>query len=359
MASFVVWLVLLFGVSIGNATKDSLFPLNVGLGEEDPFMPNERDEFDDCHMRYLRYGRVDLNEQPPPPPYTENREFSHVAAIGWTQSSGTIDWDCMGALIWENFVLTSAHCTMDARNAAPDVVRLGEANPDYIQQRRISHIERHPEFEPETGRNDIALLRLERRISVNTSVAPACLWLAPDTIFPKLQSVARAKGSEVIPKHVFMLASYSQDAPAGNPLQVRLLHNYKTSPAIVGIMGGSRTAGSCRPASVYTRIGNYVGWIQEVLNGTATPVDLIPAVCALRYVHVRPREDELITERFGEIAVNDVQVEFRHAEEFSYIVRIVWPSAAGQAARNDCAGTFVDQSTILTLAECVATTPDG
>uniref|UniRef100_A0A182J7I9 Peptidase S1 domain-containing protein n=1 Tax=Anopheles atroparvus TaxID=41427 RepID=A0A182J7I9_ANOAO len=394
MMSCTGWLLLLSGAAFCNAFH-SLYPMYVGVNDEDPFMPKERDALDDCHLRYLRYGRDDLKPQTPLPPYEENREYSHVAAIGWTRSSGEIDWACMGTLIWDNFVLTSAHCTMDESNTAPDVVRLGEANPAHMQQRKISHIARHPEFAPQTERNDIALLQLDKRIIVNQTVAPGCMWLAPETIFPKLQSLVRSKvdannrnqGIPVISsvesaqtngrKCVSSTSGDGEllciepgeseptkclDAPAGNPLQVRLLHNYKTSPFVVGIRAGSHSATSCKPAGAYTRIGSYATWITQVLaerNATAKPVDFIPAVCALRFAHLRPRVDELLMERFDEIQTLGLQVEWRHTEDFRYIVRILWPAEAAQAARNDCAGTLVDQSTVLTLAECVAPTPEG
>uniref|UniRef100_A0A182JV89 Peptidase S1 domain-containing protein n=1 Tax=Anopheles christyi TaxID=43041 RepID=A0A182JV89_9DIPT len=140
----------------------SLFPVDIGLSEEDPFATNEREVFDDCHIRYMRYGKDELEIPEPFEPYEEPRDYSHIATIGRKRTGGTIDWTCMGALIWHSFVITSAHCTTDEGNGAPNVVRLGGTK--YVQQMNIKEVIRHPDFSPSNGQNDIALLQLDGKI---------------------------------------------------------------------------------------------------------------------------------------------------------------------------------------------------
>lgn len=67
----------------------------------------------DCHLRYMRYGKDELDIPEPLRAYEEPRDYSHIATIGRRRNGGTIDWTCMGALIWDSVVITSAQCTTD------------------------------------------------------------------------------------------------------------------------------------------------------------------------------------------------------------------------------------------------------
>lgn len=74
-------------------------------------LPNAWTSVRDCPVRYVDNG-YHVQVSGTAFQQTYEREFAHVAAIGWTQNkSGTIEWNCVGSLITETFVLTSASCT--------------------------------------------------------------------------------------------------------------------------------------------------------------------------------------------------------------------------------------------------------
>ena len=53
-------------------------------------------------------------------------EFPHFASLGYRKNNDEITFDCAGALISQNFVLTSAHCCTHSR--VPKIVRLGKVS---------------------------------------------------------------------------------------------------------------------------------------------------------------------------------------------------------------------------------------
>ncbi|XP_027204536.1 uncharacterized protein LOC113798233 [Dermatophagoides pteronyssinus] len=81
---------------------------------------------------------------------------------------------CGGTLITSQFVITAAHCVRRRL-----YIRAGEHDlmiPEGSeQQEQVSSLFVHPEYDPDTVDNDIALLKLRRPLQMNRFVSPICL----------------------------------------------------------------------------------------------------------------------------------------------------------------------------------------
>ncbi|XP_056375389.1 acrosin-like [Hyla sarda] len=87
---------------------------------------------------------------------------------------------CGGSILNDKWILTAAHCF---KNQADSVFswrlvfgghKLSASGPE-VQIRAISKKIEHENYDPDTERNDIALLSIDRPISYNEHIQPACL----------------------------------------------------------------------------------------------------------------------------------------------------------------------------------------
>ncbi|XP_064115532.1 phenoloxidase-activating factor 1-like [Macrobrachium nipponense] len=120
--------------------------------------------------------------------------FPWMAIFGYKDPNlpGGLDWGCGGALINDKYILTAAHCVVPSLPL--DEIRLGEHNldkdPDCSEADCPSHqvfkvtrsqIISHPNYDTRTPfSDDIALIRLDRKATLNRLVQPICL---PDAQF--------------------------------------------------------------------------------------------------------------------------------------------------------------------------------
>ncbi len=109
---------------------------------------------------------------PPVAPVESQPEWpwqAHIRVSTWKLNG---DWTCSGSVIHPNWVLTAAHCVVDASDgqfntvatvaASAIEVRTGSSRPDCGGQlSQVKRVIRHPDFDPATGNNDIALLELK------------------------------------------------------------------------------------------------------------------------------------------------------------------------------------------------------
>lgn len=101
----------------------------------------------------------------------------------YIEEGGIKSASCGASIISESFVLTAAHCVIDANGkdlpASAFTARLGEHNLKVDNEGSVdipvSKVTKHKEFVRRTYKNDIALLKLSRKAKFSLTVQPVCL----------------------------------------------------------------------------------------------------------------------------------------------------------------------------------------
>ncbi|CAH1637695.1 unnamed protein product [Spodoptera littoralis] len=114
-------------------------------------------------------------------------DFPWIARLGYLEDD-EIDYMCGGALVTDRHVVTAAHCVQKSDyGLVLTTVRLGEhdtrTDPDCelkvcapaVQDRGIKRIISHPQFNKPAFHNDVAIIELDKPVTLNNYVTPICL----------------------------------------------------------------------------------------------------------------------------------------------------------------------------------------
>lgn len=113
-----------------------------------------------CALRFLKHREsIDFTINPPIR-INWNYKYNNHVAIQWTATTENEAESCLGTLISENYVITSATCLQS--KPKPDIAELG--NLDYIQRIPIKRVIIHPNFGDNLIDDNIALVQLEQSV---------------------------------------------------------------------------------------------------------------------------------------------------------------------------------------------------
>ncbi|KAG8175433.1 hypothetical protein JTE90_019131 [Oedothorax gibbosus] len=176
--------------SIGIAGGDNYFSVATSLPEMPPepnstFPPESVIEGRKCGVRSAYGMQVRLQQLRYSPDDAEFGEYPWQVAILKRNAGAKKSYLCAGVLISSQWVASVAHCfnKVQGSQVLDLVVRLGDWDVQrtdemypYIERDVVGGVARHPEFDPETLQNDVALMRLRGPVDPSTPhVTPACL----------------------------------------------------------------------------------------------------------------------------------------------------------------------------------------
>lgn len=247
-------------------------------------------------------------------PTTRIDQYTWMALLSYTSENGKEEFLCGGNLINRRYVLTVAHCVINnLRDKKLSKIRLGEYNlgeeidckngecNEKPLDLNVEAIIAHPDYNPRSGHNDIALIRLAANVNLTDSIQPVCLPLPetrvnltggeiltvagwdPPQDNAKVKSHVRAtiventdcakefqdRRKPIITSQICALGEVSKDSCGGdsaNPLMRKVSKDHSANWYLEGMSSlGSRCSSENMPV-VYTRVADYVAWIQQTIK---------------------------------------------------------------------------------------------
>lgn len=217
---------------------------------------------------------------------------------------------CGGTIISNEFILTAAHCVTSKLMIVAGEYNLADKDSEDRQERIVSRVFKHPQYNKKNVDNDIALLKLERPLDLSRTVWPACLPDQGEELDPETNATILGWGAtrylrqadgkpqverddmlrearvpvvdfedckrsygDFLKTHHVVCAGYKEGqidscaGDSGGPLLVER----ETRWYVYGVTSFGDECGKEGKYGIYSKTSNYINWIKRVVaKGTTS-----------------------------------------------------------------------------------------
>ena len=108
-----------------------------------------------------------------------DKEFPHMALIGYKKSEDDFSFVCGGSLISDRFILSAAHCSFGSDLGAAAYAKIGDVRRGINTKNTllvlIMERIKHPDYKRDFIDHDIMLFKLQKSVEFNDWIRPICL----------------------------------------------------------------------------------------------------------------------------------------------------------------------------------------